>query len=107
MARTEQERSTGFMHRKKIPNGTAMLFLFPSDRILSFWMKNTPHPLSIAYIDSNGKIKNIFDMAPLSTAPITSTSHVRYALEVPRGYFLDENIKVGDTLLLDFDKTCQ
>ena len=61
IAKTPEERNYGFMNRKKIPDGTGMIFIFEQDQILSFWMKNTPHPLSIAYIDSKGKIRNIFD----------------------------------------------
>ena len=68
------------------------------DRIASFWMKNTPTPLSIAYIDYSGKIKDIFDMTPFSLATIVSTGYVRYALEVPQGWFSKNGIKVGDYL---------
>lgn len=103
MARTMQERQRGFMERKKIPDGTGMLFLFESDQILSFYMKNTPTPLSIAYITSDGRIKDIFDMTPYSLASIVSTGYVRYALEVPQGWFLKSNIRSGDTILLDFN----
>lgn len=97
-----EERNFGFMERKKIPDGTGMLFIFESDQILSFWMKNTPHPLSIAYIDSKGVIKNIFDMTPYSLASVTSTVSVRYALEVPQGWFKKNNIQEGDSINLDF-----
>ena len=100
LARTPEERSHGYMGRKHIPSGTGMLFIFEKDQILSFWMKNTPHPLSIAYIDSSGKIKDIFDMKPYSLAEIISTSSVRYALEVPQGWFSEQNIKKGDTISL-------
>ena len=97
-----EERNFGFMERKKIPDGTGMLFIFESDQILSFWMKNTPHPLSIAYIDSKGVIKNIYDMTPFSLSSITSTVSVRYALEVPQGWFKKNNIQEGDSISLDF-----
>lgn len=107
MARTDAERSRGFMKRKRIPDGTGMLFVFAKDEVLSFWMMNTPHPLSIAYIDSSGRIRNIYDMTPFSLAPVKSTVSVRYALEVPRGWFDRVNIKVGDTLVLDFDTHAQ
>ena len=107
MARTDAERSRGFMKRKRIPDGTGMLFVFAKDEVLSFWMMNTPHPLSIAYIDSSGRIRNIYDMTPFSLAPVKSTVSVRYALEVPRGWFDRVNIKVGDTLALDFDTHAQ
>ena len=98
IAQKPQERSFGFMERKNIPDGTGMIFVFEYDQILSFWMKNTPHPLSIAYIDSNGKIRNIFDMTPFSLSPIESTVSVRYALEVPQGWFVKNQIKVGDKI---------
>ena len=61
-------------------------------------MKNTPHPLSIAYIDSRGKIRNIYDMTPFSLASVVSTVSVRYALEVPQGWFEKVGVKVGDTV---------
>ena len=107
MARTDAERSRGFMKRKRIPDGTGMLFVFAKDERLSFWMKDTPHPLSIAYIDSGGRIRDIYDMTPYSLAPVKSTVSVRYALEVPQGWFDRVNIEVGDTLALDFDTHAQ
>ncbi len=102
MAVKPAEREHGFMERKKIPDGTGMLFVFENDQILHFWMKNTPHPLSIAYIDRKGVIQNIFDMTPYSLATVSSTLSVRYALEVPQGWFRRVGVDVGDSLKLDF-----
>lgn len=101
IADSDEERAYGFMNRKEIPEGTGMIFVFDKDQILSFWMKNTPTALSIAYIDRNGIIKDIFDMRPFSLESISSTCSVRYALEVPKGWFLKNNIKVGDKVLLE------
>ena len=70
IAEKTEDRNHGFMERKTIPDGTGMLFVFEKDQILSFWMKNTPHPLSIAYIDSKGKIRDIYDMTPYSLSSI-------------------------------------
>ena len=95
-----EDRNYGFMNRKNIPDGTGMLFVFERDQILSFWMKDTPHPLSIAYIDSKGKIRNIFDMNPYSRDSIISTVSVRYALEVPQGWYKKNGITAGDTVLI-------
>ena len=95
-----EDRNHGFMERKNIPDGTGMLFIFERDQLLSFWMKNTPHPLSIAYIDSKGKIRNIFDMNPYSTDSIISTVSVRYALEVPQGWFKKNGITEGDAVII-------
>jgi uncharacterized membrane protein (UPF0127 family) len=80
-----------------------MLFIFDRDQMLSFWMKNTPHPLSIAFIDSQGRIRDIFDMTPYSLANINSTVNVRYALEVPQGWFLRNGIETGDVLVPNFN----
>ena len=100
IAEKAEDRNHGFMERKTIPDGTGMLFVFEHDQILSFWMKNTPHPLSIAYIDSKGKIRNIYDMKPYSLSSIISTVSVRYALEVPQGWYKKNGITEGDTVLI-------
>ena len=100
IAKTEDERNYGFMNREKIPDGTGMIFVFNHDQILSFWMKNTPHPLSIAYIDARGVIRDIFDMTPYSLSSVQSTVSVRYALEVPQGWFDKVNVKEGDKITL-------
>ena len=100
IAEKTEDRNHGFMERKTIPEGPGMLFIFERDQILSFWMKNTPHPLSIAYIDSKGKIRDIYDMTPYSLSSIISTVSVRYALEVPQGWYKKNGITVGDTVVL-------
>lgn len=98
IAAKDPERQHGFMERKKIPDGTGMLFVFAKDEVLNFWMKNTPHPLSIAYIDRDGVIVDIFDMTPFSLSNVTSTRSVRYALEVPQGWFERAGISKGDVV---------
>lgn len=100
IAKKAEDRNHGYMERKVIPDGTGMIFVFEKDQILSFWMKNTPHPLSIAYIDSKGKIRNIYDMTPFSLSSIVSTVSVRYALEVPQGWYEKNNVKEGDYISL-------
>lgn len=102
IAEKQEDRNRGFMERKNIPQGTGMLFIFEYDQILNFWMKNTPTPLSIAYISKDGKIRDILDMQPFSLADITSSSYVRYALEVPQGWFSKNGVAVGDSLKIDF-----
>ena len=95
-----EERNWGFMERRDIPDGTGMLFVFEKDQVLSFWMKNTPHPLSIAYIDSRGVVADILDMTPYSLESIQSSRSVRYALEVPQGFFAARGVAVGDAVTL-------
>ncbi|UTC66979.1 MULTISPECIES: DUF192 domain-containing protein [unclassified Treponema] len=98
LAITPSQQQKGFMERKVIPEGTGMIFLYKEDTKLRFWMKDTPHALSIAFIDSSGVIKEIYDMTPYSLETIESTYSVRYALEVPKGMFNRMNIKEGDKL---------
>ena len=98
LAITPAQQQRGFMERKLIPEGTGMIFLYKEDTKLRFWMKNTPHPLSIAFIDSSGIIKEIYDMVPYSLETVESTYSVRYALEVPQGMFKRMGIKEGDKL---------
>ena len=93
-----EELQRGFMERKNISDGTGMLFVFQQEQYLSFWMKNTPTPLSIAYANSDGIICDIFDMKPYSLENINSTVPVLYALEVPKGWFKKNNITVGDVI---------
>lgn len=100
IADSQESRQRGFMFRKNIPDGTGMLFVFENDQILQFWMKNTPHPLSIAYISSDGSIRDIFDMTPYSLSNVTSTGYVRYALEVPQGWFKKSGVAVGDRVII-------
>lgn len=99
LAVTDEQRQRGFMERRTIPDGTGMLFVFENDQILRFWMKNTPHPLSIAYIDRDGTIRDIFDMTPFSLSSVVSTVSVRYALEVPQGWFAKAGVRAGDVVL--------
>ncbi len=98
IARTEAEQEKGYMGRETIPDGTGMLFVYAADRKMYFWMKNTPHPLSIAYIDSSGVIREIHDMKPLSLATVESAGSVRYALEVPQGWFERAGVRAGDRI---------
>ena len=101
LARTEKEREQGLMFRKRLEDGRGMLFIFESDQRLSFWMKNTLIPLSIAFIASDGRIIEIRDMQPHDLRSVRSSRSVRYALEVPQGWFTRAGIKAGDIAGID------
>ena len=102
LAVTDQERAEGLMFRTKLPDGEGMLFLFERDEQLSFWMKNTLIPLSIAYISANGQITEIKDMYPQDETAVGSSRSVRYALEVPQGWFTRAGIQINDIVVIDF-----
>lgn len=96
LAITQDQQTAGLMFRTELADGQGMLFVYDRDRIMSFWMKNTLVPLSIAYLSADGTIREIFDMRPLSLEAITGTRHARYALEVPQGWFERVGLKPGD-----------
>ncbi|PKV47942.1 hypothetical protein CLU92_5417 [Janthinobacterium sp. 61] len=97
VAATEEQREQGLMYREKLPANAGMLFVFGNPSTQCMWMKNTPLPLSVAFIDAGGKIVNIEDMQAytLDSHCSTRTVPVRYALEMHLGWFKQKNIKPG------------
>jgi len=100
IARTPQEKAKGLMFRKTLASNHGMLFVFEEDQRLSFWMKNTYIPLSIAFISKDGEVKSIQDMEPESLRSVDSVFSVRYALEVNRGTFERLGIAPGSRIEL-------
>ncbi len=102
LARTAEERQQGLMKRKSLPSEEGMLFVFDREQKMSFWMKDTTIPLSIAYISKSGEIKEIHDMNPLDQRPVSSRHSVLYALEVNQGFFEEKGISPGDRVQFSF-----
>lgn len=96
VARLPTEIAAGMMHRTKMAEDEAMLFVFSRPRRASFYMRNTILPLSCAYIGSDGTILEIHDMKPLDETPIVaSTDQVQYVLEVNQGWFKSHRVSIG------------
>ena len=93
------EQTRGLMERTALAEDRGMLFVYSDEEVRSFWMKNTLIPLSIAYMDSDGRIVDLQDMKPLDDDPphYVSAEPARYALEVNRGFFEEHGVEVGDT----------
>ena len=99
IADDDAERQRGLMERTALAEDAGMLFVFGRERELSFWMRNTLIPLSIAYIDADGRIVDIEDMEPLDdTTKHPSAEPAQYALEVNQGFFDERGVEVGDTV---------
>lgn len=96
VADTEEKRQRGLMHRESLPEDHGMLFVYEAERRLSFWMRDTPIPLDIAFIDRAGRIVDIQQMEPLSDDTHTSRAPALYALEMRHGWFEDHGVEVGD-----------
>jgi uncharacterized membrane protein (UPF0127 family) len=97
VARTEAQRERGLMDRTDLGPRDGMIFVFDRDDHLTFWMKNTPTPLSIAFLSAEGRVLQIEDMEPYSLSIVRSRRAARYALEMKKGAFTELGIAPGDT----------
>ncbi|AEE67968.1 MULTISPECIES: DUF192 domain-containing protein [Bordetella] len=95
VADNDDTRRQGLMYRTELPGNDGMLFVFEAPDQQCFWMRNTPLPLSIAFIADDGTIVNIEDMAPRTDDTHCSRKSVRYALEMAQGWFARHGIKAG------------
>jgi len=98
VAKTPEEISHGLMGRKHLGKDEGMLFIFETEGYHSFWMKDTLIPLSIAFIDKDGRIVWITDMKPLTLDSHVPTEPILYGLEMNKGWFSSHGLKVGDTI---------
>jgi len=97
IADTPQKRSFGLMYRRDLPESHGMLFLFPREESLSFWMKNTPLPLDIVFINVDHTIVSIAqNTTPFSEKPLPSGSPAQFVLEVNGGFCQRHGVTVGD-----------
>jgi len=98
VAATPEQRQTGLMFRKDMPQHEGMIFIFDQPGKQCFWMKNTLIPLSAAFVADDGTVVNIEDMKPLALDGHCSLQPVRYVLEMNKGWFAKKGIKAGSKL---------
>jgi len=100
IAISAQELSRGLMFRTDFPSNRAMLFVFDRTHIPSMWMKNTPLPLDMLFVDEQGTIVSIFTHAePFSLATISSAAPAAYVIEINAGEAKKRNITEGDRII--------
>lgn len=95
IADTPALRERGLMERDSLPENHGMLFVYPEERDLSFWMRNTPLALDIAFIDRAGTIINIETMRPNDDENTVSSRPAMYALEMEAGWFEANGVEPG------------
>lgn len=93
VAATPHERAQGLMGRTYLATDGGMLFVFNRPGRHCFWMRDTPLPLSIAFIDATGDIIRLADMEPRTETPHCPSTDIRYALEVRQGEFQRRGIR--------------
>ncbi|SDN85627.1 DUF192 domain-containing protein [Bacillus sp. OK048] len=102
VADTFKKREKGLMFVEQLPEDQGMLFVYSGKTYGGFWMKNTLIPLSIAFVDSDGKILKILDMVPCKDDECPTYDpgvFYQYALEVNLGWFEKNQIKEGDFVI--------
>jgi uncharacterized membrane protein (UPF0127 family) len=95
VAATRASRELGLMNRLSLPTDSGMLFVHSVADTYCMWMHNTLIPLSVAFLDDEGKIVNIADMQPLTENNHCAAKRVRYALEMNLGWFRQRGIGPG------------
>lgn len=95
VAATPDQRSTGLMWRREMPQHEGMLFIFEAPAVQCFWMKNTLLPLAAAFVADDGTVVNVAEMKPQTLDSHCSEKPVRYVLEMNTGWFAKRGIKPG------------
>ena len=103
IADTPEERDRGLMFRTELAEDRGMLFIFETEGLYSFWMKNTLIPLDMIWIGQNFSIVHIEHAVPCTTEPCefyTPNTPAKYVVEVVSGFVDAHNVKVGDSVAL-------
>ncbi len=95
VAQTPEQRQTGLMFRREMAQHEGMLFVFDQVSTQCFYMRNTPLPLSIAFLADDGSVVNLADMQPQTLDSHCSAKPVRFALEMNQGWFGKRGVKPG------------
>ena len=98
IADNDKTREVGLMNRDSMPADHGMIFIFPDERPLAFWMRNTRIPLDLAYLDRNGKIVSIHTMQPYDLTSTESARPAKYAIELNQGSAVAAGLRPGDTI---------
>jgi uncharacterized membrane protein (UPF0127 family) len=99
IADTDYDRQLGLMNRKSMEENQGMLFIFPTERLQSFWMLNTLFSLDMLFINSNKEIVSIHkNTTPTSQQSYPSSKPAIYVVEVVAGFTDNHNIKEGDKI---------
>ena len=98
IAADQPTRMQGLMQRKHLPVNHGMLFVFPVADRHCMWMRNTLIPLSVAFLDAEGKILNIENMQPQTEKNHCASAPARFALEMNSGWFASKGIRAGQRI---------
>ena len=98
VAADQANRVQGLMNRRSMAANQGMLFVFPQAGPHCMWMRNTYLPLSVAFLDAQGRILNVEDMKPQSETSHCAAGPARFALEMNLGWFASKGLKAGQRI---------
>ena len=98
VAANQKNRMQGLMHRRSMQPNEGMIFVFTQEERHCMWMRNTFLPLSVAFLDSEGRILNIENMEPQTEDNHCAAAPARFALEMNKGWFAGKGIKPGQRI---------
>jgi len=98
VADTNDRRETGLMYVRSMPADRGMIFLFPAERVLAFWMHNTPIDLDIIYADHAGRVTAVKTMHAFDESSVSSEDPADVAIELNSGEAAKTGVKTGDKL---------
>lgn len=97
IADTSAKRELGLQYRRNLDEHQGMLFLYPSERAQTFWMKNTPISLDLIFIGRDRRIVGIIeDAVPFSTRTLSVPAPSQFVLEIKGGLARQRGIQAGD-----------
>jgi hypothetical protein len=95
----QKEEGLSHLSLDEVSSKEGMLFIYPYEEKLAFWMKDTFFDLDIAYIKSDGTVVDMFTMEKMSRKASTSSQKVRYVLELHAGEFEKIGLRLGEKIL--------
>ena len=104
VATTPEQQERGLMYRTSLPAHTGMVFVFPSDGPVTFWMKNTLVPLDMVFVGADGRVRTVY--AKVAPAPPSmpddaiprEAGEAKYVIELPAGEAAGDGIVPGIVL---------
>lgn len=99
VAYTQPTRMVGLMNRRTMPKHRGMLFVFDAEGRHCMWMRNTFIPLTVAFLDEQGRILNIEEMQPQTESNHCAAKPARFALEMNAGWFKTRGLGAGTAIV--------
>jgi uncharacterized membrane protein (UPF0127 family) len=100
IANDTAERERGLMRRDSMASDHGMIFVFPVEQKLGFYMKNTRIPLDIIYVNANGVVVSVKQMRPYDQTTVSSDGPAKWAIELNQGQAAECGVKAGDQLTI-------